>query len=246
MIDTTEGDAFQNLHGQDTAKRAMEIALVGMHDIELVPLARDPAALAWTAYGIERMPAKSRQLAEWWAGQFPNDNAQGIDAAGKMAAYCVSAFHDLGQAVGTVTREHYAGSHIHAGYNGPDGRPAFRRAAMVVEVLPLSLADLVLPPPAEGIAPVAARILAARERLPAVGYLSHNAAQLLEKWGQHVVSTADDEADVVNVAWSIHALSSDPDSSISRMALAEAMSYRSRPAGDLPACLGSTWPASTA
>jgi hypothetical protein len=196
-------DVWAELAGQETAKRAIEVSLVGGHYIGFTP--QEGAGYNFSAYHIDRLPKGGpRDRVIQHLAQFEGDPwqlpaaryavSQVTLAAGYLAALC-----DIDAT--TVAPDH---------------------ATMRVQVMPISLADLILPPPAESGEVVAKRILAAREhRQDSSLEMAPNAVRLMDVWPGAAYKY--DKA--VLVAQSIQLLSSEPLVRISRMSLAEAISY---------------------
>jgi hypothetical protein len=196
-------DVWAELAGQETAKRAIEVSLVGGHYIGFTP--HEGAGYRFSAYDIDRLPKGwRRDRVTQHLAQFEGEPWQ-LPAAR--------------YAVGQVT---LAGGWL-AGLCDIDTTiSAPSHAAMRVQVMPLSLADLMLPPPAESGEVVARRIAAARDRKQDASLdMKPEAVRLMNIWPGAAYKY--DKA--VLVAQSIQLLSSWPLQPISRMSLAEAISY---------------------
>ncbi len=201
-------DVFKALAGQETAKRAIEIALTGDHDLSLSPF--EGGELRFNRYDIERCQAPQRAVVDAYIARCGGE-PYGLKAAELAVKDIREAWRHLGRMAGNC----FAPMH---------GR-------LHVMVAPLSLCDLLLPPPAESREQVAARITAARQRLAgehAASTLDYNAGQLAAQFRRHFATMTDDAfAEIVAIGRTIAAL--DPRSQagrIERIHLAEAMSYR--------------------
>lgn len=98
------------------------------------------------------------------------------------------------------------------------------RAELCIDLMPISDADLLLPPPAEKSPIIAARVSAARLVLGSVRGIEFNARQLSDQAAEHDL----DVAAAARVARSIAAL--DGANTVKRIHFAEALSYSSREA----------------
>lgn len=202
-------DIWQAFAGQETAKRAIEIALIGGHAIALTPY--EGAGWSFTETDVHKLPTPSRAIAR--AHVLRVGNPAGIGAA--MLA-CDQAREAM-QYLATLAEIAPGGIGV-------------RSAPISVSLAPITLADLVLPPPAEEAATVVARILSARERLHLMDeHLDHQAAALEKSWRDAVGATDAEAEDARAVARTITALcyhSKGP--AITRIAYAEALSYHRR------------------
>jgi hypothetical protein len=197
-------DLWAELSGQETAKRAIEVSLVGGHHIGFTPY--EGAEYRFSAYDIDRVGSDSRYKdklyehlsqfagAPWTLPAAQHAVGQVTLAAGYLAAIC-----DLDTT--TVAPSH---------------------APMKMQIMPISLADLVLPPPAESGEAVARRILIARERRQSASMdVTMDAVCLMDTWNPLPLRYAR----ALSVARSIQLLSSQPLERVSRLSLAEAISY---------------------
>lgn len=214
----TQLDLFESLTGQETAKRAIEIALVGGHAIRFAPTAVGP--YGWYMSDVAKLPAASRARALAHMARLgdPSGMAAAMDAVGD----CRAAVAFLATMCNLVAP-------------GLDNRAA----PIVVHVAPISLADLILPPPVEPGGTVAERITAARARLSLMDEgLDHQALALERQW-RDATGASDAEAEAARkVARSITALAYHTKGpAITRLAYAEALSYFARydPAADVAA-----------
>jgi hypothetical protein len=196
-------DVWAELAGQETAKRAIEVSLVGGHRIGFTP--HEGAEYLFSAYDIDCLPRGwRRDRVTQHLAQFEGDPWQ-LPAAR--------------YAVGQVT---LAGGWLAGLCDIDTTMAAPSHAAMRVQVMPVSLADLVLPPPAESGEAVMRRILTARDRKQDASLdMTLDAVRLMDVWKPD--QTRYDYA--LSVARSIQLLSSQPLERISRMSLAEAISY---------------------
>jgi hypothetical protein len=196
-------DLWAELSGQETAKRAIEVSLVGGHHIGFKPY--EGAEYRFSAYDIDRLPSGwRREMVTHHLSQFAGEPWQ-----------LPAARHAIGQ----VT---LAAGYLAALCNLDALTVAPSHALMKMQIMPISLADLVLPPPAESGEAVAMRILIARERRQSASMdMTMDAARLMDVWKPdkpryyHALS----------VAQSIQLLSSQPLQPVSRFSLAEAISY---------------------
>lgn len=196
-------DRFQTLKGQDTAKRAIEIALVGDHPISFLPYEGHAAYFA--ALDIDRLTGEARNVARAHWDEFAG-NPMGLEAASRQCRECEAALGYLA---------------ILCDLDEPS--TAADTSILTMSVPPLTLVDLILPPPAEPARNVVERIIAARKIRGDVHGTDAIADRLMEQW-RAAVAVDDDMAEaVMEVARSIAALAER--TPVSRLQLAEAISY---------------------
>ena len=118
------------------------MALAGGHSLQLVPVVGWQGN--WTSYDIERLSPDNRRKAQDWQTRFAGA-ACGLAAAEAAAEELNACWRHLA-AASSVEARPLGGRHLD----------------MSCEVRPLTLMDLLIPPPEEPTEPVAKRIKAAR------------------------------------------------------------------------------------
>ena len=207
-------DIWQNLAGQETAKRAIEIAMVG--GLPITFAAREGYDGHFTPYDIDRLKGEARSQAQarydWYEGK-----PMSLEAAADTVAHVRAIADDLAARCGLPALD-----------------TAHDDAAMRIDITPTSLADLVSPPPQEPIDTVVWRVMKGLEKLLSIKRnLTPEAEGLRANWAGCVPTARVDEA--IEVARSIAALGGyvasdvmEGGPQISRMCLAEAISYCGR------------------
>lgn len=205
-------DVWQNLAGQDTAKRAIEVAMVSGLPITFV--ACEGLEYLFTPYDVAKLPPEPREKM-----QAHMDKYDGAPMSAAAAADVVTQVQEI--AVALADRCGLPVLNTHTDF-----------AAMRIDILPTSIADLLIPPPAESVDAVVGRVLAAIEKLPYMtDDMSPEAKALLDKWREMVPGAPVDAA--IEMARNIAALGgyvsrevlSSERPRIGRMCLAEAISY---------------------
>lgn len=204
-------DVWQNLAGQDTAKRAIEIAMVGGLPITFVP--QEGAGYSFTQYDIDRLTGDNREKAQsrydWYEGE-PMSLAAAVDTVAHVRAITDDLAVRCGLPALDTTHDD---------------------AAMRIDISPISCLDFVLPAPQEPIDTVVWRVMKGWEKLPSItDDLTPEAQGLRDNWLRCVPSAPVDEA--IKIARCVAALGGyaandvkDGGPQISRMCLAEAISY---------------------
>lgn len=136
-------DIWQSLAGQETAKRAIEIAMVGGLPITFVP--QEGAEYRFTQYDIDRLKGEIRGHAQarydWYEGE-----PMSLAAATDTVAHVRAITDDLAARCGVPALD-----------------TTHNTADMQVGIFPISCLDFVMPPPAEGVDCVVSRVMAAWE-----------------------------------------------------------------------------------
>lgn len=204
-------DYWAELPAQETAKRAIEVALVARQPIRFDPHAG--ASWEFARYDINRLTGESRRKAQEHVDSYdgePNSMRAAVDQADKAGLAACYLAGLCGDTVVPAIVE--------------PGQPA----PITCAIDPLSLADLVIPPPAEEVGAVARRVMAARARFDSVGEADPQAESLYSSWQAHCASViaceAETRAEVMATARACAALIGH--GWITRLALAEALSYR--------------------
>lgn len=200
-------DIWQNLAGQETAKRAIEIAMVGGLPITFVP--REGSGYQFTSYDIARLTGDKKEEAQarydWYGGE-----PMSLAAASDAVAHVRAIADDLAVRCGLPALD-----------------TTHDTTAMRVDITPISCLDFVLPAPQEMVDTVVSRIFEAwemQERLD--NTLTPEAQALCDNWRHHVPSAPVDLA--IEIAWCISALGvyeRNEGLQTGRMCLAEAISY---------------------
>lgn len=204
-------DVWQNLAGQDTAKRAIEVAMVSGLPITFV--ACEGSGYLFTPYDVAKLPPEPREKM-----QAHMDKYDGAPMSAAAAADVVTQVREI--AVALADR---------CGLPVLNTRTDF--AAMRIDIQPTSIADLLIPPPAESVDAVVGRVLQAIELTRFINDMSPEAKALLDKWREMVPGAPVDAA--IEMARNIAALGgyvsrevlSSERPRIGRMCLAEAISY---------------------
>lgn len=196
-------DVFKETKAQETAKRAIEIALAGGHSIRFLPYDKDDR-FDFTQYDLDRLKPEQRAAMDAYMARF-NGKPTGIEAAAAQCAELDRAAAYLADRCG-----------IAAPITGTD---------LSISIAATSMIDILLPCPAEASEPIMARIATARARRDSIGPMDPNAEALLANWRAHFVNVSDAAVSaVLEVARTIAALH-DRGDWITRIALAEALSY---------------------
>ncbi len=202
-------DIWQNLAGQETAKRAIEIAMVGGLAITFIPV--EGAGYSFTAYDVGQLKGETREKAQ-----------------ARMDAYDGEPM-SIAAAADTILRVRAVADDLAARCGLPALVTSRDTADMRIDIQPVTIADFILPPPAEPVEIVVSRVMAAVEKLPSIkNELTYEATALFNNWTRLVPTAPVDAA--IEMARCILALggyvSREGDGTqISRLCLAEAISY---------------------
>jgi hypothetical protein len=196
---------YDTLPAFETAKRFMEIAVLGGHSYAVSYAGLDSYYGAWPLDGLK---ADERHRADEYLALCQPEGPGGVPMAVYWGERIRSAMHELADRIGL-----------------PRPRRVQTDDVMWLQIQPITMSDFLLPPPQEPLDSVLARMIAAMERLDDSAPLDHLAQKLFDQAAPMMRLTPEAQANVVSVARTIQALAYKP-GPVGRVALAEALSYR--------------------